>query len=348
MSLGIADRRILALAAWLVTSFYGSSLYGAPRIELQIAMAPGVPITAPQAWAKRLGKMGLARVQLRSARPDDRPQITATASRIQILALLSPGNELILPKRKFKAHHLTALRKFFKDLPLNMAEGDDPRGRFNLTEKQFQAIYDDLSNLVDFSTAAMGKKKLLHRLVEKLATPVEFDPVAIALLSDAPLTRELRGMAAGMALALALREEGLALKPEKPRGGPLRIRVVRYDKALETWPVGWKSEASPRQLAPKMFEFLNLEISGHSLTQTLDALAPRLGVPVIMDKWALKHEEIKPDQVLVKLKRGKTYLKKAVDRILSQARLSGEMRVDELGQPFYWVTRFGEDSLRAE
>jgi len=325
-----------------------TSVCGALPIDIEVAMAPGVSITAPQEWAKLLGKMDLARVRLRSARPDDRPKTTATESRIRVLAILNRKNELVLPDRRFKSHQQNALRKYFEDLPVKVAEGNDPRGRFELTDSQFRAIYEDFSKRVDFSTIGTTRKELLRRLAKKFATPVEFDPVAEALLSNSPLTRELRGTTAGTSLALVLRQEGLALKPEKLRGEPMRVRVIRYDRAIETWPVGWKSEASPRQLAPKMFEFLNLEISGYSLTRALDALAPRLGVPVIMDAWILKRREIKPNEVQVQLKRGKTYLKKAVDRILNQARLEGEMRVDELGQPFYWVTRFGEESLRAE
>ena len=49
----------------------------------------------------------------------------------------------------------------------------------------------------------------------------------------------------------------------------------------------------------------------------------------------------------VKLPRGKTYIRKAVDVILAQGRLGGELRVDEAGTPFYWVTQFTKDSPRA-
>jgi len=349
MSLAIANRRGIALAVWLFTNFCGVCQVGAAQIEIQVVMEPGVSITAPQEWAKLLGNLGLGRVQLRSARSGDRPEVTLGAGdRIKVVAILNRRSELVLPKRRFKSHDLAALRKYFQDLPIDLAEGDEERGRFDLNEKQFRTIYADLSKLIDFSTIDMSRAKLLSRAAKKFATPLEFDPVAKAMLSSAPLAVELRGKAAGTGLALVLRQEGIALKPEKPRGEPLRLRVIRYDRAVETWPVGWKSEAVSRQLAPKMFETLNIEIDGYSLTQALDALKPRLGIEVVMDEWLLKRKEIEPDKVQVKLKRGKTYLKKAVDRILSQARLSGEMRVDELGQPFYWVTQFGKDSLRAK
>ncbi len=346
------DYRLLALLALACSLRWATPACAAPPMYVEVAIEPGAPITAPQEWARLLGKMGLGRVQIRSARPDDQPKIavqqSTTGPRVKVVAILSRRGELVLPNRRFKSHDLAAMRKYFEELPADALEGDAERGRFHLTVKQFQTVYGDFSEPVDFSTTGKTTAELLRRLAEKFATPVERDRASETLLSDSPLTMELRGMSAGVSLALALRQKGLALKPEKPRGEPLQIRVIRYDRAVETWPVGWKSKASPRQLAPKMFEFLNIEIAGYSLTQSLDALKPRLGVPVILDQWILKREDIQPNQVQVKLPQGKTYLKKAVDRILSQARLAGELRVDELGQPFYWVTQFGKDSLRAE
>jgi len=41
----------------------------------------------------------------------------------------------------------------------------------------------------------------------------------------------------------------------------------------------------------------------------------------------------------VKLARTKTSYKRVIDRILSQARLASEVRVDEAGVPFLWISR---------
>jgi hypothetical protein len=40
-------------------------------------------------------------------------------------------------------------------------------------------------------------------------------------------------------------------------------------------------------------------------------------------------------------------VKRVVDFVLNKIRLSGELRVDEAGQPFYWATMIGPDSPRA-
>lgn len=348
MSLPVAQRRVNCLAMAAFAMSFASLVHGATPLDIEVAMEPGVAITAPQQWAQLLGKLDLGRVRLRGVQPNDQPKVTATESRIEVLAILSRRNELVLPKRRFKVSDVAALRKYFAELPARAAEGDAPRGRFDLTEEQFRSLYGDLSQMVDFNTTGMSVAEMLRRIEDQLATPMEIDGVTQSLLNDSAISRELRGVSAGAAMAIALREEGFALEPAKPATEPLRLNVIRYDRDTDTWPVGWKSEASPRQVAPKMFESLNIEISGYTLTQALDALKPRLGVPIILDAWILEREDIQLDQVQVMHPKEKTYLKKAVDRILSQARLAGDLRVDELGQPFYWVTQFGKDSVRAE
>ncbi|NOY41861.1 MAG: hypothetical protein GXP26_08505 [Planctomycetes bacterium] len=352
MNIRAASRCFLALGVVAFVVLSGRVASATLPIDMEVAMESGVPVTAPQEWAKLLGKLDLNRVRLRSIRADDQPTLEAresvTGQRIKIVAILTRRNELLLPKRRFKAHNLSALKTYLEQLAAEGTEVDAERGRFDLTEKQFSAVYADLSKTIDFSTKDLTAAEVLRRLEEKIALPVSRSTAADSRLRGSPLGIELRDMAIGTALAMALRHEGLALRPEKPRGKPLQLRVLLYDPSFETWPVGWKSETSIRLLAPKMFESLTIEIANYTLTEALDALTPRLGVPLLFDRWMLNKLEIDPDKIEVKIPRGKTYLKRAVDRILGQARLAGEIRVDEQGHAFYWVTQFGKNSPRAE
>ncbi len=346
-----ANYGLFALGVMVLGSWNSKPASATLPIHLEVAMEAGVPITAPQEWAKLLGKLDLRRVRLRSARADDQPAIEISEStagpRIKLLGILNRRNELLLPKHRFKPHDLSVMRAYFEQLAAEGTEADADLGRFGLTKKQFFAVHADFSRVVAFSTKDLTAAEVLRKLDEKFSLPVIRSKGTNSRLNRSPLGIELRHMAAGTALAMALRQEGLALRPEKPRGKPLQLRIVPYDSTLETWPVGWKSEVSIRQLAPKMFESLTIEIASHTLAQVLDVLTPRLGVPLILDRWTLEKNAIDPSKIEVKISRGKTYAKRAVDRILSQARLAGELRVDEQGHPFYWVTQFGKESLRA-
>jgi len=68
-------------------------------------------------------------------------------------------------------------------------------------------------------------------------------------------------------------------------------------------------------------------------------VGPRLGIPLLIDQAALERHDIDPTQIKIELPRTRTYYKRVLDRILSQARLKGELRADEAGNVFYWVTR---------
>jgi len=351
-NLQAASTGLLSVATLILGMLCCSSALAELPIELDVAMQSGLPITAPQEWAKRLGQLDLRRVQLRSARADDKPTISITESspgpRIKIVAILTQDNELVLPKHRYPVHKLPRLKTYLERLAKEGAEVDAQRGRFGLTEKQFNAAHANLVQLIDFSTTELTTAQMLSKLEQKFLLQVIRDKGTKLRLQDYLVGIELHGLTTGTALAIALRQEGLAFHPEKPREGPVQIRVHLFDPDIETWPVGWKPQGGKRQTAPKLFDSLTVEITNYTLAQALEALAPRIGIPLILDQWMLEQREIDPDKIEVEFPRRKTYLKRAVDKVLSQAHLAGELRVDEFGTPFYWVTQYGKNSLRAE
>jgi hypothetical protein len=340
------------LAALLLTVIPSELSRAELPIDVEVAMEPGVPLAAPQEWARLLGKMDLGRVRLRSATAGEKPQVTQTESavgaRFKVVAILTSRGQLVLPDKRYRSSDRKALQDYFKDLAQQESFGEQ-RGRFDLTEKQFRQVHADLSRVISFSTPATTPAELLNQLEQEFKVPFFRDASSTATLQRAdPIDTELRGMSAGTALAIALRKDHLALRPEKPLGEPLRIVIERQQPQRDLWPVGWKHKGSPRALAPKMFDFLTVEIDGYTLSKALEALEPRMSVAIVYDKRILAERDIQPAKIQVKLPSEKTYLKRVIDRLLVQARLAGELRVDERGRPFYWITRFGKDSPRAK
>lgn len=342
--------------AWLATLAWATVGLARAQAELpidvEVATEAGAPLTASQEWARMLGEMELGRVRFRSGRGGEKPQVSksdsAVAPRFKVVAILNGHGELVLPGKRYRKSDRQALLEFFHSLPQQESFGEE-LGRFELTEKQFRQVHADLSQGVGFSTVGKTPADLLKQLEKKFKVPVLLDTEAREeLRQPKPLNVEFRPMSAGTALAVALRQEGLALRPEKPSGEPLRMVVERERPQVDQWPVGWKPKGSPRLLAPKMFEFLTIEVDGYSLSKAIEALEPRLGVDAIYDERILTERDIQPEDIQVKLPSGKTYLKRAVDRLLSQARLAGELRVDEQGRPFLWITQFGKDNPRAQ
>ena len=319
-------------------------------IDIEVAMMPGVSITAPQEWAERLGKLGLDRVQIRSMRGDEKPstEFNDTQTRLKVLAILSRDDELILPTRKFGIAQLSQLRTYFEGLPAQVTEEGIVRGPMGLTEEEFHTALADMAKPLGISTKGRTSRDVLAHCEAKFRLPIRRDANNAALLQAAkPLDAELEKFAAGTALAIALRRDQLVLRPVHVGSG-LELFVSPYVRGEEAWPLGWKAEETPRQLVPKLYESLTIEIDGFTLASALTALAPRLALPVVMDEWVLQVQEIDPGKIPVKLPAKKTFLKSAVDRLLAQARLASEVRIDDAGMAFLWVTQFGPDSRPAK
>jgi len=321
-------------------------------IELEVAVVQAAPFGAMQSWGKLLSEMDLARVRLRGAHHGDKPSITPSgvgaAQRFRLVGILNHKDQLILPGGAFGSGDQAKLKAFFESLPEQVAEQGVVRGIFGLTKPQFEQVFNDLSRVVVPSTKEMLPQTFFSATTAGLSVPLEMDADAQAALARAkPIPLELKGMTAGTALAIALRPAGLALLPEQRSGQRLMLRVVRSTPKTEVWPVGWKPEATPRRLAPAMYRVTTIEISGFTLQQALEAFAPHMGVPLVFDERILAARGIDPAKVQVKFPNRKTYIRRAVDNIISQARLAGDLRVDEAGRPFFWITSFGPDNPRA-
>ena len=84
--------------------------------------------------------------------------------------------------------------------------------------------------------------------------------------------------------------------------------------------------------------YRNVEISGFTLEETLAAIGPRVKIPIYMDHAALAAHKIEPDKIQVRLARTRTIYKRVIDRVLAQAKLGSQVRIDEAGTPFLWIT----------
>ncbi len=320
---------------------------GSPAsISVEIVTQPGVQSTAPREWLQLLTGIGQRDVSLRSARPGDQPKIRETGSdrrpRYRVVGLLGSRGELLLPGGKFTLRSRDKLADYFDRLAADGVEGvTAERGRFGLTEKEFRAVHADLSQPLVIASLDQLPREWLGALRSTLALNLTIDRAAIAILQQAaPIADEVEELTIGTGVALVLRHYDLVLVPEKKRGEEVAHRIARkQDIQRETWPVGWKSQASTSRLAPKLMETLNAEVDGFTLAEAMDSIAPRAGVPFYWDHATLRERKIDPKAIEVQFARKRTHLKRVVNSLLFQARLKGELKVDEAGRAFLWISR---------
>jgi hypothetical protein len=319
----------------------GSVTAADTMVHLEIVQPARGSVDGAAQWVERLKRIRLASLRVRPSRPGDRPQIqqrdTGAEPAFHVTAMLSPRNELQVPGATFRLGDERRLSTWLDKLP-SPGTRDETSGPLGLTPTVLAELKRDLSAPWNRSTAQWPLRSVVAQIQQRLPLSIVIDPTARGGMSKPPLAQdEYQGLAEGTVLAAVLRPAGLAFVPEPNERGSITLRIVAADAVKESWPVGWPNSRRSQDAVPKLFEFLPVEIADTPLSQTLAAIQPRLGVPLLIDRYNLAARGIDLDGVKVNHPAGRTFYKQLLDRVLSRARLAVTIREDDGGRPFLWV-----------
>ncbi len=320
-------------------------------VELELVGDARGSAMAFQDWAQALARAGIRNVRLRTAADGSiQPGIETrgTAERpIYVVTGVVRGRDAIeLPGRRFRRGDVGRLTQWLDDLAKNgPPESREKRAAFGLTASQLAAVRSELAAPVGFDTAGMTPGEVVAKIASQLTLPLELNADAIQSLGDEKLVDDLSGFSRGLALAYALRQSGRGLQP-RPSGDRASYGVVDAADASDVWPVGWPPEGSPHETLPALFEFLNINVQNVSAAKALDAIAQRIKAPVLLDRSILARHGVDPAQAMVSLPRTRTTHSQALRKILFQARMKYELRCDDAGRPFLWVTSIKPEAAK--
>ena len=314
----------------------------AGRVQLEIVGSSRGDALVFQQWLRALSGAGIKSVRIRSGKPTDKIGIEVRGSEDSplyvVTGVLQSNDELRLPGAKFKRSEAAKLARWLDDLAKHgPVEKRETVGAFGMTGRQFEHVRTDLSQPVDFPTENVLRSKVVSQMIQRLTLPTEIKRQHLEALEKDNVAEDLVGLSSGTALACVLRPAGLCLVPHVSEGG-VGYTVVEAKPKLEIWPIGWKPKKPRREVLPTMFEFLPVNIQGVSAQKALEAIAKRMKVPVLMDHNAMARHGIEPEKVIVSLPRSRTTYGIALRKILFQAGLKSELRVDEAGQPLLWIS----------
>jgi hypothetical protein len=199
------------------------------------------------------------------------------------------------------------------------------------------AVRADLAQTVGTSTAGKDRAEVVQHIAARLKAPLRIDAESQQTLRASKLAQELSGLSCGTALAYTVRCEGLAMAPAIS-GGSLSYLIVPAKPGQDVWPVGWKPDKPAKDVLPILYEFLNVNIQGVPAAKAIEAIGGRIKVPLLIDDNALARYGIDPDKVTVKLPQGRSTYSLTLQKLLFQARLKFEVRVDEAQSPLVWIT----------
>jgi hypothetical protein len=321
------------------------SLHAAGRVEMVLAADSKSALTHQQ-WLRVLTQLKVTGLSIRGVRPGDAPKIetagTASQPVYRVTGLINERSELVVPGGRFSLSNTSALAGWLAKLaeqgPPGAPGAGGPGSPFGLDEASLKRVQAQLRVSVDFSTLEMNTPEAVTRIRQKLGLPLAMEPGSEAALRGAGKVRdELQGLAAGTALAALVRPAGLALAPRKDRQGGLEL-VIRKAAAGDVWPVGLSAEDERQQVLPALFESITVGIEENPLPDAVAAVCGRLQIPYLVDHNALAVQGTDFQKAVVSLPESKLTYSLILRKLLGQAGLVNQLRTDEAGKPFLWIT----------
>ena len=297
-----------------------------------------------QRWMQMLQKVGADRVVSKTRRQGTakvEENSVGNIRTIRVFGFLAAGR-LTLPGGKFRITDTGRIRdllqKFRDDgKETTLAEKFD----FGLTVSQLVALSEKLAKPVDFSTQGKPLADVAGTMINGSGIKVVRDRRAKAsLASDELVTQEFEGMAIGTALAAVTKPYGLVLEPGRKQGEAVEIQIKSAQDSNESWPIGRKPKQAPVMVAPKLFQKMPIGIKNFPLDKVLAAFQKKAQMPIIFDREVLARKGIDVAKTKVSINHKDGVLALMISRLLRQSKpkMSYELRVDDAGKTFLWIT----------
>jgi hypothetical protein len=336
------------LVSLLLLSMFGSSVLADATVELTLVTEDRAPVTAQHEWARDLSRAGITDVRIRAQRAHERLGVevrgTPSAPIYSVTGQITAANEIRFPGARFRSGDAAGVARWLDDLAQRGPAEQRPKmTAFGLDVNQFEQVHDDLTKTVGFATRQKSRAQVVRKMAERLSFPLKIDQRQLRAMENDKVAEELSGFSCGTALACLVRPMGMCLVPRPSAGGAIEYTIVAEKEGVKPWPIGWESKKSKRETLPKLLEFLNANLEGVPLAKVLESLGEALDVPILMDHGAMARHEIDPAKVIINLPQSRTTYASLLKRVLFQARLKSQLRVDEAGSPLFWVTTLKRD-----
>jgi len=329
---------------WLIVFAGGMRASAAPRVSFELVTEPGFPITGAQRWVDVMKDIDQTGIRIRAARAGDKVEVlnrgTETSPSYHAVGILTERNQLILLGGEFSLNDRAKLKQWVEKLQQDgVSSLTETKAAFGLTGKQLVAFHERLAKPIAFDTKDVRSGDVARQIIRGLA--IEFtvtEQARRAFQLNEPVPDELKGLSSGTALAAALRPSGLVMAPEKQPGGKILLAIYDVREVAESWPIGWPLEKSVRVAAPDLYEYLPVEIKETPLADAVAAIDGRIDTPLLFDHNGMLRQRIDLAKVNVSFPRKRVQYRRVLDQVLFQGKLKTELREDEAGTAFLWIS----------
>ena len=337
-------RYLLSTTLIILSLFTASySAWAAGHVQLELVGDSRTTAMTFQDWAQALGSAGIKNVRIRTSLETDtigiQVQGMADHPVYIVTGMVVSRDELMLPGARFKRSEVKKLAQWLEDIAQNGPIDRRPQKvAFGLTAEQYEQVRNDLATDVGFSTKSLPRREAVEKIARKLSLKLRIEDDFAKAAHDDKVENELGELSCGTALACLLRPMGYCLVPQL-EGQKISYAVVssRTD-VKQIWPVGRQPKKPLPEILPDLYEFLNVNVQNVSAVTALEEIGKRLKTPVLYDHVALARHDIDPEKTIVNFRPARTNYSMALSKMLFAAGLKYEVREDDAGEPFLWIT----------
>lgn len=301
---------------------------------------------AAQDWGRLFAKIGhIVRLRQQTSADGDGPAepVTQTetrgARRIKVIGVLDQKGRVHFGKRVFKATDEVRLRKWIDELKKYGVQGD-PAGQpmWGLTREQFDPMFRALAKPLAVEVNGKTLLETVTSLELPKTLPIKWTPAAEAVATTAPKNeRTLKLYGRGTALAIVLNDAGLGFIPQRQPDGSVALLVIKPGRE-PLWPIGWPPKISPAKTMREFYARVDVSLPNVTLTRVFEAIEASTQIPIFVDYRAIKAKGLEFEEMRVEIKPRKMSWNNVIRTVSIKNRLNYDLRVDELGKPFIWVS----------
>ena len=311
-------------------------------LHLNVVFSDRGMVGEQQRWMEMLSGVGADRVTSETSMVEE-PTVTETGDDDPLMTVtgIVKGPKLLLPGGKFSIRQSGAISSHLNQLKTDGAKFTlSEKMAFGLPPEELVGLHDQLSRPVATGVKDRPGPEVIQELLTSTGMPSLIDPSAAELMQfPDPVLDEVQGLSVGTALAAVARPMGMVIEPKRENG---RATLVARDSrgGTESWPIGWPLREPPVAVAPELFTKIDLAVEEISLQQVITAFGGRLSMPILLDHNSLARAGVDLAEVKVTYRKNKTSYAVAMSSMLAQSRpkLKYELRVDEAGKVFIWIS----------
>ncbi len=340
------DRSVGVTSRNLPREDAGTSTPYTLNIEVLIQPQPSDQLRARE-WGMLFQELGYT-VSFRGGRPGEKLRVEnleATDQRItHVVGNLEKDGRLAIVGQRFQLTNPEKLDAYLQRLVRFGAAGPVSESpTWGLTDQQLSFVNMLLSARVDAPVSLTTPVDAIGTLGLPEAFQVRFTAAAKdqQFVSREPglLTSEsLAGVSKGTALAIVLSQAGLGFRPLLENRKTYVLEIDVGGESSNLWPVGWKSKQPLNTLLPDLYRSIPVDVEDVVVSELVQAVSEKLEIRPFYAAAELGRAGVNPSEMIYSRKPDKLAPSRLLSLIGDRFQLGLDVRVDESGQCFLWVT----------